>query len=156
MKGRQLKIAMGMMQLGVAPLVPLRDTIMSARREGSLSDTQRTCLMGVIGGATGFLSGMFGVGGGALIVPALGYLGGMNQRECVATSLASMALPSLLGCVSHYRRKTLVPRVAFPMMVGSVVGTAAASQIVHHLPEEHLRYLFSLYMVVLGVRALRA
>ena len=53
------------------------------------------------GAAAGFLAGLFGVGGGLVIVPALMAALGMDQRRAAATSLAAIVLTAAVGSVSY-------------------------------------------------------
>lgn len=74
-----------------------------ARDEGGRLVYTRRCalIMGATGLATGILAGLFGVGGGFLIVPALILVTGMDIRRAVATSLMVIALVSASGVISH-------------------------------------------------------
>ncbi len=61
-------------------------------------------LLIVIGGIAGVLSGMFGIGGGAIIVPALMLFLGFSQTEANGTSLAALLLPvGLFACITYYQ-----------------------------------------------------
>lgn len=70
--------------------------------EGRLRMTSRCAvLLSVVGAATGVLSGLFGVGGGFVIVPALVMFSGMGIHRAVATSMVVIALVSAAGLTSH-------------------------------------------------------
>ena len=69
---------------------------------GQLRFTSRCAArLALAGTATGLLSGLFGVGGGFLIVPALVLIAALPMRRAVATSLWVIAIVSVLGCASH-------------------------------------------------------
>ncbi len=88
----------------LAELVPGDDPGPVCRRdpEGKLRLTSRCMmLLGLVGVATGVLSGLFGVGGGFVIVPALVFFSGMGIHRAVATSLLVIALIGGSGVVSH-------------------------------------------------------
>ena len=68
---------------------------------GGSGGARRTGLVLLTGAGAGFLSGLFGVGGGLVIVPALMTVLGMSQRRAAATSLAAIVLTAAVGSVSY-------------------------------------------------------
>ena len=87
-----------------------------------------------IGLATGLVSGLFGIGGGLLLIPALIYLVGYTQHEATGTSLAVLLMPVGLGAVMEYYRHGFVDlKVAFiialAVLVGGWFGAVLANQI---------------------------
>ncbi len=83
------------------------------------------CALGLTaaGLGTGFLSGLFGVGGGFLIVPALMFATGMDIRRAVATSLLVIFLISLSGSTAYVIGASGVPfRVLGLFLVGGLAG----------------------------------
>jgi uncharacterized membrane protein YfcA len=73
----------------------------------------------LIGLVTGVLSGLIGLGGGLLIVPALVYVFRMSQHEAQGTSLATLLLPiGLLGFLEYYRRGEVDLRIAMLLALG--------------------------------------
>ncbi len=71
----------------------------------------------------GFLSGLFGIGGGFLLTPLLIFLG-VPPAVAVATSAAQLTAASTTGALAAWRRKTLDVRLAGVLIAGGVVGTA--------------------------------
>ncbi|MDB4830043.1 sulfite exporter TauE/SafE family protein, partial [Paracoccaceae bacterium] len=68
-------------------------------------------LLSVVGAFAGLLAGLFGVGGGMVLVPAffysftgLGYAGADTMQVCLATSLATIVVTSLRSLISHHRQ----------------------------------------------------
>ena len=164
----KLKIAMGCMQLAIAPLIPFKDAIVAkagvlaketppvpASSSPRDAQVQKAATMAAAGGAAGFLAGVFGVGGGAVLVPTLVYTCDMDYLSAVGTSLASMVLPAVWAGRKHYMLGNLKPRVAAPIAVGACVGTAVAAQLATHvLPEQELKYAFAACMAGMGAKVL--
>ena len=153
---RHLKMAMGCFQLAVAPLIPLKPYLISKAEDSTspLSE-HRQIAMAAIGGMSGFLAGLFGVGGGAVVVPAVCFMTDHTHHCALGTSLAAMVIPSAMGTATHYALGNVVPKIAAPLALGTVVGSAIGAQIVSSIPEEPLRYIFSAFMLFLGTKALR-
>jgi uncharacterized protein len=105
----------------------------------------------LIGFASGVASGLFGIGGGVLIVPGLVYLVGLSQHRATGTSLAVLLPPIGLAAVLEYYRHGNVDLraaiiVAGALFVGAWVGAVYANQ----LSGPYLRLAFGVFIVVLG------
>ena len=105
-----------------------------------------------IGAVAGFLSGLFGVGGGVLIVPALVLILGLQQRIAHGTSLAAVVPISIVGASAYLMHGSVDLRVAGLLMLGTVVGAFWGVRLLGWLPEGILRWLFILFMVFVAVR----
>jgi uncharacterized membrane protein YfcA len=68
------------------------------------------------------LLGLLGVGGGAIVVPALSLFTDLSYPVALGTSLAAMIPTAVVGSVTHFRQGTMVPRLAIPLGVGSFLG----------------------------------
>jgi uncharacterized protein len=76
-----------------------------------------------VGVIAGIMSGMFGIGGGAIIVPALMIFLGYSQTMANGTSLAALLLPvAIFACISYYRAGKLNPRIAALVAIGLLSG----------------------------------
>lgn len=111
------------------------------------------CIVGI---AAGILSGMFGVGGGTIIVPALVFLFGMSQHTASATSLVAMLLPvGVLGVAEYYRSGTISSdniRFGLIISVGLFIGVFFGARIATHLSSDILRKLFSIFIGIVAIR----
>ena len=101
-----------------------------------------------LGFAAGVLSGMFGVGGGILFVPALALALGLTQLGAQATSLAAMIPVVAVGAWRQHRYGNVAWRAAAVVGVVSAAGVAAGAAVAVALPEEVLRKLFAGLLVV--------
>jgi uncharacterized membrane protein YfcA len=101
-------------------------------------------LLAVVGLCTGFLSGMFGVGGGFVIVPALVLFSGMPIHRAIATSLLVIVLVSISGVASHLLAgRTIPPGLTITFILGGVLGLALGSQLAKRLSGPHLQRVFA-------------
>ena len=156
-----LRKALGVFMLVIAPLVPAKQYLIQTANDADASDNpqepstvQRFAIPAAIGSCSGFLAGLFGVGGGAVVVPALTLFTDMNHYEALGTSLTAMVLPALSGTATHFSKGNVNMRVAPFLAVGAFCGAYAGSKLAQTIKEDNLRWGFSGVMVVLGLRAL--
>ncbi len=86
-------------------------------------------LLLAIGGGVGFLSGMFGVGGGFLITPLLIFLG-VSPAVAAATGAATVIAPSVSSVLAHWRRRNVDLKMGTILTVGGLVGSAVSVTLV--------------------------
>jgi hypothetical protein len=104
--------------------------------------------------AGGLLSGLFGIGGGIVLVPLLGLALGLDQHRAQGLTLAAMLLPNSLPAVLHYRRRGVPIRwslVAW-MWAGFLPGIVAGSWSANLIPALPLRWGFAGFLVLLALR----
>jgi uncharacterized protein len=102
------------------------------------------------GAGVGLLTGILGVGGGFLIVPALVMLIGLPMYQAVGTSLAIIAANSLAGLLGHMGGQFDVGVTVFFVAAG-IIGTFTGSRLAHRLPAQRLRQLFAIFVIVLAI-----
>src|SRR5215472_13878432 len=76
-----------------------------------------------MGLAVGFISGMFGIGGGFLMTPLLIFLG-ISPAVAVASVTGHIAASSMSGAISYWRRRAIDLALAFMLLAGGIIGTA--------------------------------
>lgn len=104
------------------------------------------------GGATvGLLTGILGVGGGFLIVPALVMLLGMPMHQAVGTSLVIIAMNSAAGLLGHLSGMTLDLPLIMTFIVAGVAGTFAGARLGKHLDAALLRKVFAVFVIGLAM-----
>lgn len=151
-----LTIAWRMWRAGPRPEIPTDepDKGPSCRRspDGKLHFTSRCAMvLGLVGMGTGVLSGMFGVGGGFVIVPALVFFTGMSIHRAVATSLLVIVLVSISGVASHSVTGSGISwEITGRFVLGGVVGLMAASQVASRLTGPRLQKVFAACIMVLA------
>jgi len=106
----------------------------------------------VIGLAAGLLSGIFGIGGGVVIVPALIYWAGFSQHRATGTSLAVLLPPIGFAAMWEYYRHGNVNVRAAMIIAGAVfVGGWLGAVIANRVSGPYLRLAFGVFVVVLGM-----
>lgn len=106
----------------------------------------------LVGGASvGLLTGILGVGGGFLIVPALVMLVGMPMHHAVGTSLVVIAMNSLAGFLGHLSGITLDLPLIIVFITAGVLGTFAGARLGRQLDAVLLRKTFALFVIGLAV-----
>eukprot|EP00928_Gymnodinium_smaydae_P057168 TRINITY_DN40443_c0_g1_i1.p1 TRINITY_DN40443_c0_g1~~TRINITY_DN40443_c0_g1_i1.p1 ORF type:complete len:342 (-),score=26.50 TRINITY_DN40443_c0_g1_i1:160-1185(-) len=178
--GYALKGLMGLFMLCVGPGILLKPRLLEALNEprsdantnASATTSRRSrgiensfghiMKLVAIGGAVGIFCGIFGVGGGAVTVPAVSFcLPELSHQDALGTSLAAMVLPAISGLARHAQTGAIVWRAAFPLAAGSSMGSFLTGRYVAlELDESTLRGIFAATMVIMGGRtfqgALRA
>ncbi len=107
---------------------------------------------GAIGFVAGILSGLFGVGGGILFVPTLTLVLGLSQIHAEATSLLAILPTAGVGAWRQRRYGNVRWRPALVLGVAAIAGVEAGVQIAEALPEDVLRRLFGVLMLVVAAQ----
>jgi hypothetical protein len=106
----------------------------------------------LVGVAAGFLSGLFGVGGGILIVPGLVLVAKMDQRIAHGTSLAAVLPISASSLLSYWTHDHVDWRVGACLAVGALAGAVLGTRLLHVLPHRVLAIGFATLLLVTAVR----
>jgi hypothetical protein len=106
-----------------------------------------------IGSIAGVASGLFGIGGGVVIVPALINLLDMDQKEAVGTSLGALLLPvGILGVIEYYNAGELNLMAALGIAIGLAVGAFGGSKLALSLPSKTVKRLYGVFLLFVGLR----
>ncbi|MEP6573268.1 MAG: sulfite exporter TauE/SafE family protein [Gemmatimonadota bacterium] len=108
-------------------------------------------LVALIGAAVGTLTGILGVGGGFLIVPALVLLAGIPMREAVGTSLLVIAMTSAAGVAGYAGRMTIEWSELTLFTIVACAGVVIGASLVRYVPQQALRRAFAVFLIVVGV-----
>jgi uncharacterized membrane protein YfcA len=105
-------------------------------------------LIGLVGGTA---AGMFGIGGGIVIIPALIYWAGFSQHLATGTSLAVLLPPiGLAATIEYYRHGNVDVRVAVILAVTMFLGSWAGAFFANQMKGPQLRLLFGLFVCGVG------
>jgi hypothetical protein len=106
-------------------------------------------IAGIITGAfAGILSGLFGIGGGIVIVPALILALGFSQHKAQGTSLAALLLPvGALGAWKYHQEKNIDINVALALSTGLFAGALLGANIASTLDPVTMRRIFAVFLV---------
>ncbi|GAA4735814.1 sulfite exporter TauE/SafE family protein [Flavisolibacter ginsenosidimutans] len=108
---------------------------------------QIVLLLLLIGLAAGILSGLVGVGGGIIIVPALMFFVGFSQKEAQGTSLGLLLLPiGILAVINYYNQKLIDVKVVGMMALGFLVGGYLGSKLALVISENALKKIFAVVL----------
>jgi uncharacterized protein len=100
----------------------------------------------LLGLAAGIASGILGIGGGLILIPAMTLIFGLTQQQAQGTSLAVLIPPvGILAAMTYYRAGLVNLRMGF------VFGALAGSRVAVHLPNDVLRRVFGVFIVAAGV-----
>ena len=110
-------------------------------------------LLALIGAAAGVLSGLLGVGGGIIMVPAL-VIVGFGQHRAQATSLAAIVPIAVVGAFFFGRAANVDFVAAVVLAAGSLVGVRIGALLMHRLSEVLLARIFGAFMIVVAITLL--
>jgi uncharacterized membrane protein YfcA len=112
-------------------------------------------LLLIVGLAAGVLSGLVGLGGGVIIVPALVYLMGFNQHQATGTSLGILLLPAGIFAVLNYYQKGYIDvKVVLLIFAGFLVGGWLGSKISLNISEGTLKKVFAVVLILIAGKVL--
>jgi len=114
---------------------------------------QMVVLLLLIGLAAGMLSGLVGVGGGIIVVPALVFALGFTQQQAQGTSLGLLLLPiGIFAVINYYKQGYIDIRVVLIMSVAFILGAYLGSKFALSLPEEIVRKIFAIILFWAGIK----
>ncbi|HSW69599.1 MAG TPA: sulfite exporter TauE/SafE family protein [Gammaproteobacteria bacterium] len=116
----------------------------------------------IIGAFAGIMSGLFGLGGGVIVIPALSAVflhytsipREFSMQMAVGTSLAIMISTSLSALYAHHKRQAVRWDMFRLMLPGLMLGAMIGVLIVHYLPSSWLQIIFGLFLILVGLRML--
>ena len=118
-------------------------------------DIQTILIIILVGITAGMLSGLVGVGGGIVIVPALVYFIGFSQKTAQGTSLGLILLPvGILGVLQYYKQGHVDFKIVGILAIGFLAGSFFGSKIALSLPQETVKKIFAVCMIIIAVKML--
>lgn len=140
-------LAVVMLAAAVSMLRPRPDAPAAPSDTRALAISPRVVLAAL---AVGMLTGLVGIGGGFLFVPALTVLGGLSMREAVGTSTAVIAI-NALGGLAGYRDQMDLPWGFLLLFTAvAIAGIVVGTRLVRHIPQAALRRAFAVFLLVVG------
>jgi uncharacterized membrane protein YfcA len=115
--------------------------------------TQTVILVILVGLAAGALSGLVGIGGGIIIVPALVYILGFSQHQAMGTSLGILLLPAgILAVMNYYKKGYIDVKVVIILFIGFLIGGYFGSKISLGLGESILKKVFAFVLICIACK----
>jgi uncharacterized protein len=106
-----------------------------------------------LGLVAGVLSGIFGIGGGVILIPALVFLFGLTQHQAQGTTLAIMVPPiGLLAALRYYYSGNVKLGMAGFICAGFLVGGLLGAQLIQNVPDALLKKLFGMFLLIISLR----
>jgi uncharacterized membrane protein YfcA len=112
---------------------------------------ERTLKLAAIGTAAGAFSGLFGVGGGTVIVPLLILWLAYGERLATGTSMAAIALIAALAATLQAAYGNVDPALAALVGIPAIAGAVAGTAIQQRVPQRAISLLFAALLVVIAV-----
>ena len=118
---------------------------------GSPAPSRRWLALVLIGLSVGIASGLFGVGGGFIVAPALLYLLGFDARLAAGTSLLAIVPPAIVGVASHAASGHVDVLMAALLAGGSMIGAPIGAQLLAKLPKRGVQLAFVVFLLIVMV-----
>lgn len=116
---------------------------------------QTVLILLIIGIAAGVLSGLVGVGGGIVIVPALVFFLGFSQKTAQGTSIGILLLPvGILGVLQFYKAGYVDMKSVWLVSLGFLAGGYFGSKIALSLPQDTLKKIFAIILLMVAFKIL--
>ncbi|MBS1946203.1 MAG: sulfite exporter TauE/SafE family protein [Bacteroidetes bacterium] len=116
---------------------------------------QTILLLLFVGLLAGTLSGLVGVGGGIIIVPALAFILGFSQQQAQGTSLGLLLLPSgIFAVISYYKQGYIDMKVVFILFLGFLLGGYLGSKISLNISDAALKKTFAVILFIIAGKML--
>jgi len=148
--GAQLADATQLRMLGVVMLMAAALMFWHPVVEGAPAPRRSVPVLLAIGFPLGLLTGLIGVGGGFLIVPALVIAARLPMREATGASLVVMAMAAVSGLTGYLGQTPLALSFIVPFAVVAALGALGGGVIADRLPQRRLQQAFATTLVVLG------
>ena len=106
----------------------------------------------LLGMVAGYFSGLVGIGGGIIIVPALILLFGFSQHAAQGTTLALLIPPiGILAVISYFQKGYVDVKSAIIICIGFVIGGYLGGRMAINISEEVLKKIFAVALIAVGV-----
>ena len=153
--GKGFMFAFGCFMLCASVLIGFKNFRKGERKEESLTLEQLSYSKSIgisISFFVGFISSIFGIGGGLIHVPALIYLMGFPTHMATATSQSILAVSTTVGVITHLIESHIIFSIAIPTSIGAIFGAQAGARIAKRLKAKAILALMSIAVFALAVR----
>lgn len=107
----------------------------------------------ILGLIAGILGGMFGIGGGTILIPVMVYLFGLTQHQAQGTTLAIMIPPiGLLAALRYWQAGNVKISMAGFICLGFLAGGLIGADLVHNISDPLLKRLFGAYLLLISLK----
>lgn len=129
------------------------DTLQESCQIGVIMNNKISILKtALIGFIAGLVNGIFGSGGGTILVPCLVFLMGIEDHKAHATAISIILPLSLISSFVYFKYDVVDPALTLKVAIGSVIGALVGSSILNRFPVNVLRKVFGIFMIIAAVR----
>ncbi|MBN1615093.1 MAG: sulfite exporter TauE/SafE family protein [Deltaproteobacteria bacterium] len=104
---------------------------------------------------TGFISGLMGIGGGAILIASMVLLAGMSQHTAQGSSLLAMVPAGVMGAYTHWELGNVEKGLLAGLIPGILLGTFLGGSLAQVFDEDSLRIIFAVVLICTGIRYLK-
>jgi uncharacterized protein len=116
-------------------------------------ETSILLLLTIIGLIVGFFGGMFGVGGGVILIPALVYIVGMEQHSAQGTSVAILLPPiGIIAAYNYYKAGHVNIKYAIIIAITFIIGSYFGSKLAVSLPDQVSKRIFAVILFLISIK----
>ena len=112
----------------------------------------------LLGTCTGLLAGMFGIGGGSILVPSLififygmGFEGSVIVLMAIGTSLASIFFSAISSALTHHNKRSVEWQLVIPLSLGMILGALVGAGYAASLSSENLKWIITIFLIFVGI-----
>lgn len=105
-----------------------------------------------IGIATGLCNGLFGAGGGMIVVPSMVHFLKVNEHDAHATAIAVILPLVIVSSFIYFKNGYIDLGKTLPVALGSVIGGVSGALLMNKIPSNWLRKIFALFMIAAALR----
>lgn len=106
----------------------------------------------ILGLAVGLINGIFGSGGGSIVVPALVFLIGMEDHKAHATAISIILPLSIVSTTVYLFNNTIPLKTSFMVMIGGLLGSFLGAKYLRKIPVHILRKIFGSVIIYTAIR----
>ena len=108
--------------------------------------------LGLVGVVAGILCGLFGVGGGVIIVLFISLFLAIDQHIAQGTAIAITFSASVVSTIIYYFNGYLDWHFIVPITLGSIIGGYFGAKLMNKIPSHYLQKFFAIFMIIAGIR----
>ncbi len=106
----------------------------------------------LIGFIAGLINGLFGAGGGTIIVPALNFIFQIPQHKCHATAISIILPFTIISSFIYCKHGFTSINTTVTVTLGGIIGSIIGSKSLNKLSDKHLRKIFGIFMILAAIR----
>lgn len=106
----------------------------------------------IIGIIAGLISGLFGAGGGMILVPAFSFLNKMDEKESRATSIFCILPLVVTSFFLYFKNKYIDWNIGIKCAIGGIIGSVIGSVLLKKLNDKILKILFTIFLIYTSIK----